>query len=125
MRLHDNRIDFNKNQSVGYSFVNFISATWLLVFVKACRGMLLNHNVLRRHMKPCAASYANLEGYGCLASTHCRGWLLVLVTPAAASYSTPPHHLVDTPTNLHSLAPGLGLRVIRGQVPQLFYPWGG
>ena len=30
-----NRIDFNKNQSVGYGFINFISATWLLVFVKA------------------------------------------------------------------------------------------
>ena len=30
-----NRIDFNKTQSVGYGFVNFISAAWLLVFVKA------------------------------------------------------------------------------------------
>ena len=97
MRLHDNRIDFNKNQSVGYSFVNFISATWLLVFVKACRGMLLNHNVLRRHMKPCAVSYADVQGYECLASTYCRGWLLVLVMPAAANVSPPPDHLVDTP----------------------------
>jgi hypothetical protein len=61
-----NRIDFNKNQSVGYGFVNFISATWLLVFVRACRGMLLNHNVLRRHMKPCAVSYANVQGWECL-----------------------------------------------------------
>ena len=92
-----NRIDFNKNQSVGYGFVNFISATWLLVFVKACRGMLLNHNVLRRHMKPCAVSYADVQGYECLASTYCRGWLLVLVMPAAANVSPPPDHLVDTP----------------------------
>ena len=35
MPPYDNRIDFNKNQSVGYGFVNFISAAWLLVFVKA------------------------------------------------------------------------------------------
>jgi len=61
-----NRIDFRQNQSVGYGFVNFISATWLLVFVKACRGRLLHHNVLRRHMKPCAVSYANVQGFECL-----------------------------------------------------------
>ena len=36
-----NRIDFNKNQSVGYGFVNFISASWLLVFVMVFRGRLL------------------------------------------------------------------------------------
>ena len=61
-----NRIDFNKNQSVGYGFVNFISASWLLVFVKACRGKLLSQDVYRRHMKPCAVSYANVQGYECL-----------------------------------------------------------
>lgn len=61
-----NRIDFRQNQSVGYGFVNFISASWLLVFVKACRGKLLHHNVQRRHMKPCAVSYANVQGFECL-----------------------------------------------------------
>ena len=61
-----NRIDFRQNQSVGYGFVNFISATWLLVFVKACRGKLLHHNIQRRHPKPCAVSYANVQGFECL-----------------------------------------------------------
>jgi hypothetical protein len=61
-----NRIDFRQNQSVGYGFINFISASWLLVFVRAVRGKLLHNNVHRRHMKPCAVSYANVQGYECL-----------------------------------------------------------
>jgi hypothetical protein len=61
-----NRIDFRLSQSVGYGFVNFISASWLLVFVRAVRGKLLHHNVPRRHMKPCAVSYANVQGFECL-----------------------------------------------------------
>jgi len=61
-----NRIDFRQNQSVGYGFVNFISATWLLVFVKAVRGKILQHNVYRKHMKPCAVSYANVQGTECV-----------------------------------------------------------
>jgi hypothetical protein len=61
-----NRIDFCKSQSVGYGFVNFISASWLLVFVRAVRGRLLHQDVPRRHMKPCAVSYANVQGFECL-----------------------------------------------------------
>jgi hypothetical protein len=61
-----NRIDFRQNQSVGYGFVNFINASCLLVFVKTVRGKLLHHNVARRHLKPCAVSYANVQGFECL-----------------------------------------------------------
>ena len=61
-----NRIDFQKSQSVGYAFVNFISTDALLKFVHTWRGKLLPHNLYRQHLRPCAVSYANTQGYECL-----------------------------------------------------------
>lgn len=61
-----NRIDFRLNQAVGYAFVNFITTTALLKFVQRWLGRLLPRNILRRHQKPCAVSYANVQGYECL-----------------------------------------------------------
>lgn len=61
-----NRIDFQKSQSVGYAFVNFTSTSALLRFVGTWRGKLLPHNLFRHHLRPCAVSYANTQGYECL-----------------------------------------------------------
>lgn len=61
-----NRIDFQKSQSVGYAFVNFIGVHALLTFVNTWRGRLLPHNLFRKHLRPCAVSYANTQGYECL-----------------------------------------------------------
>lgn len=61
-----NRIDFQKSQSVGYAFVNFTSTDALLRFVRVWRGKLLPHNIYRQHLRPCAVSYANTQGYECL-----------------------------------------------------------
>lgn len=61
-----NRIDFQKSQSVGYAFVNFIDTEPLLRFVRAWRGKLLPHNIYRQHLRPCAVSYANTQGWDCL-----------------------------------------------------------
>lgn len=61
-----NRIDFQKSQSVGYAFVNFTSTDALLRFVRTWRGKLLPHNIYRQHLRPCAVSYANTQGYECL-----------------------------------------------------------
>ena len=61
-----NRIDFQKSQSVGYAFVNFTGTHALLKFVHTWRGRLLPHNIYRQHLRPCAVSYANTQGYECL-----------------------------------------------------------
>jgi hypothetical protein len=61
-----NRIDFQKSQSVGYAFVNFTTTDALLAFVRTWRGRLLPHNLYRQHLRPCAVSYANTQGYECL-----------------------------------------------------------
>jgi hypothetical protein len=61
-----NRIDFQKSQSVGYAFVNFTGTDALLKFVHTWRGRLLPHNLYRQHLRPCAVSYANTQGYECL-----------------------------------------------------------
>ncbi|GAB7323256.1 hypothetical protein MBLNU13_g05739t1 [Cladosporium sp. NU13] len=61
-----NRIDFQKSQSVGYAFVNFVGTHALLTFVHTWRGRLLPHNLFRKHLRPCAVSYANTQGYECL-----------------------------------------------------------
>jgi len=61
-----NRIDFQKSQSVGYAFVNFINTAALLQFVDTWRGKLLPHSIHRQHLRPCAVSYANTQGYECL-----------------------------------------------------------
>lgn len=61
-----NRIDFQKSQSVGYAFVNFTGTGALLRFVRMWRGNLLPHNMSRKHLRPCAVSYANTQGFECL-----------------------------------------------------------
>jgi hypothetical protein len=61
-----NRIDFQKSLSVGYAFVNFVHTNALLQFVRTWRGKLLPHNLHRQHLRPCAVSYANTQGYECL-----------------------------------------------------------
>ena len=61
-----NRIDFQKSQSVGYAFVNFTCTDALLKFVRTWVGKLLPHNIFRQHLRPCAVSYANTQGYECL-----------------------------------------------------------
>lgn len=61
-----NRIDFRKNQSVGYAFINFTDTEALLHFVQQWRGKLLPNNIHRRHLRGMAVSYANTQGWDCL-----------------------------------------------------------
>jgi hypothetical protein len=93
-----NRIDFQKSQSVGYAFVNFTSTDALLKFVRTWRGKLLPHNCHRQHLRPCAVSYANTQGYECLVAKFRNSSILDEAKPCrpllfwtAASAGSNPH----------------------------------
>lgn len=48
------------------TFINFITTTALLKFVQLWNCRLFPRNILRRHQKPCAVSFATVQRYRCL-----------------------------------------------------------